>query len=619
MRQALLLSPIVAVVLWGLLHTPAPLYDQSCLSNSAGLVICAASDMTRITRDGASVNHHPRFNLNNAGALHWQVARNETIAFQLIVRKADNNAPAAVSVTADASALHTQVFAAHYLEVDNAGYQWGPSTQVLPFPASYPDALIPKMQHCGQVQTPVFEQVALPSAGENQSIWIDLYVPDTLTPGLYQQTLRVAGSGEAAEETELTVSLDVIDATLPHSPSIDAVGEVYRAYTLEGAGADRSQPEWQNMAQCYQQLAHRHRMVFIERTPVTPDSPEQWKDYIDTFGPALTGELFSPANGYYGTGQNTPIQIWRTPWPQSYDVTVDAALSDREVSRFTELASDWQRIVQDNDWRETHYFAYVFDEVDGPSTLSEKTPQRERYIARVHSDMQRIQTAIDEGKPPQVTAAAPIDLIWTSHSDPATWTDNPRTTLVDRVRFWAPNAHAANPEFLAERALAGETTWFYHSGHPAVGGHSINLPGTDMRSWGVIGARYGIDGQLMWAVNLGNDDQPFADPSYKPSDDRVGNGVMVYPGNQLARIGYPAAPGPIPSMRLKAWRRGLQDAELYFLAREQFPLEAEALVENLIPRALREAVIAGDTSPTWPEDEALWIHWRDELLALLSR
>ena len=83
--------------------------------------------------------------------------------------------------------------------------------------------------------------------------------------------------------------------------------------------------------------------------------------------------------------------------------------------------------------------------------------------------------------------------------------------------------------------------------------------------------------------------------------------------------GFPAAAGPFPSMRLKAWHRGLQDAELYYLARKRFPLEAEALITALIPRALGEAVAHGDATPTWPRDAAPWIQWRENLLALLLR
>lgn len=610
LRQLLLLLPLLLLLIAGLLHKPAPLFDQSCLHTPDGLVVCAASEMARITRTGKSQLEHPRFDLNSdtQDRLSWQVVRNETIALQLIIRRASRKSPESVKVHLADSPLQSSIYKAHYHSLDNAGYQWGPATNVLPYPARYPDALIPQEHGCFNRKSPLFKDIALPRPANNQSVWVEMYVPDNLDPGEYVQTISLQST---AGEVRLPITLQLIDAALPDKPSIDAVGEIYRAYKLEGAGTDRRSVAWQQMAQCYQQLAHQHRMVFIERTPDAPASEQDWQAYAAAFGSALTGKLFSADYGYTGTGSNTAVSVWRTPWPQDYDITVENELSEQQILGFTKLAEDWATQVEKHGWNQPRHFAYVFDEVDGPSDESEATPSRRQYISRVHNAMQQVQAAIDNG-------AAGIDLLWTSHSDPTIWQDDPDTTLVDRVRLWAPNGHAANTGFLAQRMSAGERTWFYHSGHPAVGGHSINLPGTDMRSWGVIGARYGIQGQLMWAVNLGSDDLPFAQPSYKPDDDRVGNGVLVYPGKQLPKIGYPAVAGPVPSMRLKAWHRGLQDAELFFLAQERNPDEANALIQQLVPRALGEAVAAGDTKPTWPDDAASWIEWRDSLLRLLA-
>ena len=622
LRQFLLALPVVAVGAYSFVHQSPPLYDDACVIDAHGIVICAASDMTRTTRSGQSILAHPRYNLNaeNNQSLNWQVARNETLAFQILLRREDRHAAKTASIKFAESAIESTLFAAHYHDVDNAGYSWGPTTAVLPYPALYPDALVPKQQTCGNTNLALFDAVRLPNPGKNQSLWIDMYVPDSIPSGPTQQDILITThDGTQTKTTTLTITLDVIEAQLPHKPSIDAVGEVYRSYNMEGAGYDRSSEQWQTMSQCYQRLAHQHRMVFIERTPEAPVSPAEWNSYISTFGPALSGDLFSRENGYSGTGVNTPVSIWRTPWPQDYDITVNSSLSSQQLEQYTQLASKWASVAIENEWQDTRFFAYVFDEVDGPSELPETNSSRREYISRVHKDMQHIQAAIDQGNDIGLSSAQPVDLVWTSHSDPTVWIDDPETTLVNRVRLWAPNAHAANTEFLAERRAAGERAWFYHSGHPAVGGHSINLPGTDMRSWGVIGARYDIEGQLMWAVNLGSDASPFGEPTYKPDDDRVGNGVLVYPGNQLSQIGYDDAAGPLPSMRLKTWRRGLQDAELFRLARQRYPEEANALIKSLVPRALQEAVAYGDETPTWPADEASWIQWRDELLKLLAR
>lgn len=614
-RQLLLLLPVVVLIAVAWWHEPPPLFHTGCVDTTSGINICAASSMARITRGGTSTLEHPRFDLsdNNPQRLRFSVARNETISLQLIVRRDSNDASRELVVRfSDDSPLNpldASIYQAHYLDVDNAGYNWGPDTRVLPYPASYPDALIPQTHGCGLQRTTLFDAISLAPVKQNQSIWIELYIPTSQPAGTVVQTLELIDGNTSLA---LPITLDVIDATLPARPSIDAIGEIYRSYRMEGAGEDPSQPQWQAMSQCYQMMAHKHRMVFIERTPDAPVSSVDWENYRQTFGPVLDGSLFSTEAGYRGPGMDTPVNTWRTPWPQDYDVTVEQALSPSQIDAIEALAASWQDVVNSQSWDSTHFFAYVFDEVDGPSDKAESDPERRQYIMRVHQDMQTVQEAIDRN-------ADNVDLVWTSHSDPTIWQSDPETTLEGRVRLWAPNGHAANVDFLQERIAQGERAWFYHSGHPAVGGHSINLPGTDMRSWGVIGARYGIQGQLMWGVNLGSDARPFAEPSYKPDDDRVGNGVMVYPGNQLPKIGFDATPGPLPSMRLKSWHRGLQDAELYYLARQRFPEEADALINALVPRALGDAVAAGDKQPTWPSDVASWIQWRDDLLALLKR
>ena len=589
-------------------------FTNACLSTNAGIVICAASDMARISRYGNIPLEHPDFDLSQ-GPIRLVAARNETVAFQLILRTLSlpiETRPIVrinpwQSRTANRrSKISTRQFVAHYHWVDKGGYSWGPKTAVLEWPAAYPDALIPQQHQCGSNTRYLFESIEMPEAKHaNQAVWIDSFIPANTPTGKYTQTLTVSVGDTAID---IPIELQVNDAILPDKPSLHAIGEVYRTYRLEGAGVDSGTTAWKNMAHCYQQLAHKHRMVFIERTPETPTTELDWQRYDTVYNPLLTGDLFTAERGYTGPGTNQPVGVWRTPWPQKFDVQVSAALKNSEISHLESLAKTWSDLVNQKGWTNTEYFAYIFDEVDGPTKKHD--PNRAATIARVHNDMQRVQQALDTGSP---TPA--IDLLWTSHSNPASWTNDPALDLTGKIRLWSPNASAADTDFLRKRIAAGDKAWFYHSGHPAVGAHSINASGIDMRTWGVIAARYGFQGQFMWAVNLGNDDKPFAEPSYKSADDRFGNGVMVYPGNQLNRIGYSKAPGPVPSMRLKAWRRGLQDAELYYLAMQKNPTAANELITQIVPAALTEA----HGKARWAQDAASWIEFHKSLLKIASQ
>lgn len=588
---------------------------QACVDTKWGIAVCPASDMAKITRSGFVPYEHKDLDWSQ-GAIALHGAKNETIAFQLILTKASQQAPATINLTL--SDMHIagvestsavdgfaqSTYSAFYHPIDNAGYTWGPPTSVLPWPDEYPDALIPTHNTCQRMQSnPDTSIVLAQSVGENQSIWIDTYIDTTVEAGVYEQTLQLTLDDT---QIQLPVTYTVHDTALPNKPSINAVGELYRTYILEGAGVDITQPQWRAMAHCYQRMAHQHRMVFIERVPRLL-SAEQLDAYSAIIDPMLSGELFTAERGYIGPGTNTPVSIWRTPWPQNFDIRADLASDD--IQQYRSLAASWDDQVVKNNWRNTSYFAYIFDEVDGPEISDTATETADQYIARVHQQMAEVQTNIDEG-----SGSTAIDLIWTSHSNPAKWKDQPGLDLTGTIRLWSPNAGAADTQFLKQRIDAGEQAWFYHHGHPAIGAHSINVSGIEMRTWGVIGARYGFQGQLMWAVNLGSNDFPFRDPQFNPDEDRAGNGVLVYPGNQLDKVGLTKSPGPVPSMRLKAWRRGLQDAELYLLALQQNPAEAQALMLKQMPSALTE----GQGMPSWSSNTADWIDFHKQLLILAS-
>ncbi len=583
--------------------------------------------MDRTARRSSPAPDHERYSLSDAH-IQLTAARNETLGFQLLFSRARASVPRTVTLprVEHHDSLIERHYIAHYHPVHGGHYRWGPATAVLPDEGNRPDALVPRHHTCAQDTkqtttvggvTPAatrYDELRLPKRiGDIQALWIELFIPSGTSPGIVQHVLEFEHGGDAFS---IDVSIDIKPVSLPDKTRLTAIAELYRSYRLEGAGEDPSTDEWRRISHCYQQMAHAHRAVFIERVATTPDGAARDR-WLDTVTPILNGELFTEANGYRGPGMATPPSTWRLPWPQQHDISVETPLPQTDVDDFHSLAQDWAPLIAERKWSDIHWFAYVFDEVDGPNDENTGFERREDYIASVHADMARVQLAFDSATD-GVPGAPPIDLLWTSHTNPRVWLGEPELDLVGTIRLWAPNAHAADPELLGQRVAVGETAWFYHSGHPAVGGHVINVAGTDFRSWGLIAARYGMSGTFVWAANLGHDARPYAIPSYRPDDDRIGNGTLVYPGAALERIGFEASAGPVPSMRLKAWHRGLQDAELYYLARAVDVERADAIIEELIPLALAEAVAEGLTSPTWPQAAAPWIDARDAWLQIAA-
>ena len=137
-------------------------------------------------------------------------------------------------------------------------------------------------------------------------------------------------------------------------------------------------------------------------------------------------------------------------------------------------------------------------------------------------------------------------------------------------------------------------------------------PGT--RTWGWIAWRYHIPLWYVWDALYWHDrhhhktqllDAAHDATSFDDGDDH-GNldGVL-------------ALPGCLPTLRLAALYRGLQDRALLDLAARCAPTENAALAARMIPRALGDAR-DGD-APAWPTDDAAWESARRELLELAAR
>jgi hypothetical protein len=93
-------------------------------------------------------------------------------------------------------------------------------------------------------------------------------------------------------------------------------------------------------------------------------------------------------------------------------------------------------------------------------------------------------------------------------------------------------------------------------------------------------------------------------------------GVLVYPGP------YVGIRGVVPSIRLKQVRRGMQDYEYLWLARERgHGAVAERVSRRLVPRALHEAGPLGELGArgAWSRDPRAWAAGRLELAEAVLR
>jgi hypothetical protein len=172
------------------------------------------------------------------------------------------------------------------------------------------------------------------------------------------------------------------------------------------------------------------------------------------------------------------------------------------------------------------------------------------------------------------------------------------------------------PARARERRVRGERFWTYNGRPPSAGSMIIDTDGVALRTWGWIAYLYDVELWYAWEGLYFSDRYNGGGPTAVEDDpitfDERHKGGTDF-GNGDGLLAYP---GPRPSLRLKALRRGLTD-RLLLLALDRCGGRnaAISIARRLIPRALGEA---GDR-PSWPAQERPWEIARREVLDELAR
>lgn len=199
------------------------------------------------------------------------------------------------------------------------------------------------------------------------------------------------------------------------------------------------------------------------------------------------------------------------------------------------------------------------------------------------------------------------------------------------------------------QAQSGKRLYLYNSSRPATGSFAIEDEGIALRQLGWTQFKMGVDRWFYWEGTYYVNDQcygdgPEADTNvfsraqtygcYDEWDQSLGetgwnylngDGVLFYPGTDLRFSGDSyGVPGPFASLRLKAWRRGIQDADYLSLAMQVDPDRTQALVQEIVPAVLWELGVADQEDPTyvyadisWPVDPDYWERARKELAEII--
>ncbi|MFQ5605980.1 MAG: glycoside hydrolase domain-containing protein [bacterium] len=442
------------------------------------------------------------------------------------------------------------------------------------------------------------------AAGQNQSIWVDIYIPKTAPSGLYQGTVTIRENGSTTHE--IPVELSVRNFTLPDVPNAktmlflgyEDINQRYlgEEYPDEGSANDANS---RLIRDRHFLLAHRHRISLIDgnaRSMAWDNDGNPLDQPHPQWLPRLDGSLFTAANGYDGPGVGAGNNVYSIGtygdwWWQEEGEAGMRSHTDAWVNWFDANAPD------------TEYFIYLIDESDDFPLIQ----QWAQWINNNPGPGRRLLSMATLALPAALTNTPALDI-------PASWFN------VGITSEWqnAVDSHANK---------ADKRVFFYNSNRPASGSFATEDDGVALRvlAWGQYKKK--IDRWFYWESTYYNNFQGNTGQTnvfqtahtfggFGGFDSVLGqsggnylngDGVLFYPGTDLS---YPGdsygVKGPFASLRLKHWRRGIQDLDYLTLAAEIDPGRVQQIVDATVPKVLWEYGAADPSDPTWVLTDISW-------------
>jgi len=518
-----------------------------------------------------------------------QGARNEFVAFQVLVRGDLSGGIIQPELTFDtAAAKGIKVEFGRYHPVNS---QHGP----------LPDPIVP----LGYPHTQ-----GAPGA-KNQSLHVELYIPHELPAGKHSGTLTLAlHKGGRPSTLRLPVTLEVWGFTLPDHLSFLPEMNCY--------GLPENERD-------YYRLAHRHRTV-LNRLPYNQNGQMQdgcaprwdsrrltldWSAWDRRFGPLLDGSAFAdlprrrvPVECFY-----LPLhENWPSPMEGNYNggYWADRAFPDSYRRAFVAAARQIAAHVAAKGWNETLFQGFLnnknnfkargWSRGSSPWLLDEPANFQDywalRYFARAfHEGINQAPRDATGPRPSAVSArsstsspsgATPRFVFRADISRPQ-WRRDSLDGLLDYHVVGSAMRDYVDLVFERKRAF-GEIVLEYGSTNP-VEGSNVQPVGWCLDVWAL-----GADGVIPWQT-VGTAE------SWERADELA----LFYPAwGQAAGRGERTSL-PVPSIRLKAYRRGQQVVE-YLALWSSLLKEPRWAVGSQVRAALKLAGTRQGTGTTDAED-----------------
>ncbi|HEX5747163.1 MAG TPA: glycoside hydrolase domain-containing protein [Archangium sp.] len=386
---------------------------------------------------------------------------------------------------------------------------------------AWPDGLVPDTD-----ETVGEKRLAFPldvPAHESRALWVDVHVPMGAPPGDYHGSVEVVGGGSFAR---VEVSLTVVDWVMPSTSSLRTSFSVWTPSLCMAFTGQRecSREEQLRLSSDFLKLGLEHRITLSSR--FDPQDRPDWATFDTWWGPYVEGLAPLRLPG----ARMTSVEYLG-------DFTAEA-LADFGVQAG---ARGWLPRALSFPGDEPPY-GISFDEVRARARLSRQAEPRLRTVLTISSLQELERQGLSE-----LIDIATVTVIWLY------------TMPEQRVGAGAISRYEA---FLGRRE---RELWVYQScvthgcGGAAPGGdwpsYMVDRPSSSARALEWISFQVGATGELYYQVaqmlsTAWTNQNAFGG---------FGDGTLFYPGTVSAIGGSTGV--PLPSMRLKLIRLGMQDYE----------------------------------------------------------
>jgi hypothetical protein len=525
-----------------------------------------------------------------------KAARNEFVAFQLIIEATQPVTDVEVNFEGLRHSGGTslkdksiQIFKEWYIPVrhPSTGYE---ATSL--GPGWYADALLPKRRanlatgfpfSIPDLYNNILDQ-------RNQAIWFDVFVPfrrDDAPPGQYTGSVEVTWKGG---RDSLQVNLEVWDFALPQESHLP--GDIWN-------GSMKEMPPHEELQ--YYQLAQQHRflpLVYAYRPKLLIKGSQvemDWREYDQRLSRYLDGSAFTEKYGYWGPGYGVPLHHLMLPFDIEKGGNRDRAWPlalppAGRTARYEAVWKDVGRQVREHldsipEWRKVLKIAFL-DGLD--ESYYDAAYEKMLYYGRL------LHEAMGRG--------------WFKYRIDGGYSRQAMEKMYREIDLWVCHTADFDIPVVSLFRSRGVDTWFYgpiiYEQESNSGSGSNTFLDLDLninRAIGWIGWKYQT-GWVQWEFDW-NAYAAWYEPENFKEPERIynGSGQLIYRGVVME---YKE---PIPSIRLKAQRRGLQDYEYFWLLSERMGSRkaADQVVNSVIYKQPFGKVAMLDTE-IWENNPEEW-------------